>query len=952
MYGQKFVFIRDGKKTLDEMNRIESEARESLGNLVTAAENAVVAAEDAAEEAASNALTAIGPALEEAIGAAEAAAGAAETAVDASIETATYDAEADALVLTRSSGAEVTAPFNGVFMPSVLHDYSHGIPLGRLAPEGQQFDFTGTLNMREMLSAAIIAAQGRTILIPRNSTLFLDLTTPFTVPAAGMKLKGHDWTSVIRYYENSIGTHSGEPDDNGYFDIFSINESGPIWIENLKFEGPGLVNPTPYEGSIRILNGVNSGKVTLRRVWSDYSRAVAFWCQGPNGFDMEGCRISHTQRGGMQVRFARDHVRLVNNEFDSTRDDSININWNWNSRFGPITDDMSRSVEVLANTFFASGGIRVIGASQGRIADNIGRFTGTHMIAVGLPEDDAIPLGDMVIENNLGIDSLSEPLPYGHGSDYAFIRVRGTIPMAGALPAIPGKHDPGTGDYIDPEKYMTTPSAAGAPTPAGRRVIIRGNKYGRKHQPGDFLTHWFGFEAVINGHNGGMDTITPGEENLRPVGILLEGAIDGLEVYNNTIETVSHFLTWDFLGAPDDTSSAIIRNNRFADCSVSAFEYLSTGSAPPLRQDMTISYNVFDGDPRQKSAARAPGKIGAWISDTSNASVGQAFKAKRQLSGATLIGNSFANFARIADSSFSYFAVDNVLHGQPVVGSGYHADNRGIGAFPAVGDGWSWVIRESNPRAGSAYGVDLFRPPRTAQAMPASGLFVAGHYVRNTGSDRSVTGWYRATTGSDHVLGVDWIADRAPSGPGWLELTMDANSNPDAFTAAQMTIMDTATLTADRLLNLPAGTPAGTIARVRRAPGLAFNRNVRDGNTTISLLLMAAGQEAEFRSTGTAWSRWDVQAPAPIVSVTGTGNSVSATITAGISVVSDTAALLQSRNLMLNAAPAGTIIHYANETTGGFTRTLINPDSSVILATTAGQGARLYSTGTAWKLLP
>ena len=71
-----------------------------------------------------------------------------------------------------------------------------------------------------------------------------------------------------------------------------------------------------------------------------------------------------------------------------------------------------------------------------------------------------------------------------------------------------------------------------------------------------------------------------------------------------------------------------------------------------------------------------------------------------------------------------------------------------------------------------------FMPQFKAAAMPTSGNFNAGNYVANTapslktwqgstttsklhGVTYVVKGWVRVTTGSNHVLGTDWVEDRA-----------------------------------------------------------------------------------------------------------------------------------------------------------------------------------------------
>jgi hypothetical protein len=68
------------------------------------------------------------------------------------------------------------------------------------------------------------------------------------------------------------------------------------------------------------------------------------------------------------------------------------------------------------------------------------------------------------------------------------------------------------------------------------------------------------------------------------------------------------------------------------------------------------------------------------------------------------------------------------------------------------------VQADSNP-ASPTFGTALTMPPAAAAVPPASGTFVAGHFVRNSAAAQGPTvlqGWSRTTTGSGVAVGVDW----------------------------------------------------------------------------------------------------------------------------------------------------------------------------------------------------
>lgn len=64
--------------------------------------------------------------------------------------------------------------------------------------------------------------------------------------------------------------------------------------------------------------------------------------------------------------------------------------------------------------------------------------------------------------------------------------------------------------------------------------------------------------------------------------------------------------------------------------------------------------------------------------------------------------------------------------------------------------------KDCNPTS-ATYGQIQSVPTLTASAMPATGTFVRGHFVYNSGPDAAeYLGWIRLTTGTGNVLNTDW----------------------------------------------------------------------------------------------------------------------------------------------------------------------------------------------------
>jgi hypothetical protein len=94
-----------------------------------------------------------------------------------------------------------------------------------------------------------------------------------------------------------------------------------------------------------------------------------------------------------------------------------------------------------------------------------------------------------------------------------------------------------------------------------------------------------------------------------------------------------------------------------------------------------------------------------------------------------------------------------------VVGLGATAGNAGVGFIPQAGTTWRFV--ELNQSVTSASFDNLLQlATLDALAQPASGTWVQGHHVHNTGPALAggmlTLGWTRLTTGAGNVAGTDW----------------------------------------------------------------------------------------------------------------------------------------------------------------------------------------------------
>jgi hypothetical protein len=127
--------------------------------------------------------------------------------------------------------------------------------------------------------------------------------------------------------------------------------------------------------------------------------------------------------------------------------------------------------------------------------------------------------------------------------------------------------------------------------------------------------------------------------------------------------------------------------------------------------------------------------------------------------------NVFRNVNRISD----YFWVvpepkidfrNNIAECDPAVTGGFSTSNKGIGYIHMAGGRVIYRIMDSDPNS-ATYGDLKNNCPVEANAMPTTGTYVRGHFVKNNsynidGSGMVLLGWARLTTSVDHASGTDW----------------------------------------------------------------------------------------------------------------------------------------------------------------------------------------------------
>lgn len=186
------------------------------------------------------------------------------------------------------------------------------------------------------------------------------------------------------------------------------------------------------------------------------------------------------------------------------------------------------------------------------------------------------------------------------------------------------------------------------------------------------------------------------------------------------------------------------------------YDFLNFGisfQSASVAHRLIIERNLFDGDPYM--LGRGSGANGAWQSGTTLVIGCKA----NSTTGVLARGNRYRNVMAVDDGNAASWQYEgNWIYCNPAA-VGYSASNIGVGTVPAGGSRFAHIIEDCSP-ADATMGHALNMPVLSAAAMPSTGTFVAGAFVRNEApsvtSGFVLVGWVRLTTGSGNVSGTDW----------------------------------------------------------------------------------------------------------------------------------------------------------------------------------------------------
>ena len=380
----------------------------------------------------------------------------------------------------------------------------------------------------------------------------------------------------------------------------------------------------------------------------------------------------------------------------------------------------------------------------------------------GYSEGQDVTIDDVTMTNGIATQGPSgDPANFDpkdpHDTNLNYVIISAESPRAGNLTYIPGEN--GTSPY---QYTLNNSTSTSVPVPAWRTIKIVNSTMSRHFGATNTtaLPNWGSLGQGGITTSDGIYTPSLTENDLIAPGITVysPNIVRNLDIENNTFEGLSSAV---YLppGSSGHMSEFAFDRNRMIDTRYHCLDIEFGGM-----MDGEVNDNMCDGDPYMATGNR--GSIGNW--NNQNNLIGFYITTP----GLVYRRNSFQNVSQdtninTSDPTSGSLFEDNIDYADPVSIDSYNIYNGGIGYIHAAG--FKLIQMGTNPTDPS-YEKVLNVPVAAAPAMPTSGFWMPGEFVRNSAPSSSNTalGWLRVTVSNNgstypyaaptnNASGTDWI---------------------------------------------------------------------------------------------------------------------------------------------------------------------------------------------------
>jgi hypothetical protein len=615
---------------------------------------------------------------------------------------------------------------------------------------------TDDTNSFQLAIDAVLATGGGRIYIP-TGTYYFDGASPYLDPGAGGIVfygDGRDAT-IIKWAGSTNGNYVNnvnDPSSKALFKNLINTPKNSLLFEKITFEGLWV-------------NGRNGGGAAM---WLDFYdditiRDCSFIKCANICFDLHYLQSLHCE-DNLFTDNARDCIRcrdtpncfVTGNYILRNGDDAIALHIN----DATITTWPVRSQLIVKNNTITNGGvIKCLGGRRIVIEGNIFRFPNISAIQVLVSPsfgEGNVPLFDINVSNNIISDLIfvTSTTPSSVGTA---IVIGGTATRGSASTnnTIPGRYDSTGAKFIFPSDYVDVNTVNLANPVAPVNGVIVSNNIIRRTMPAVSAFSDYGFGRVNRVGTEYDPPIT--DVNLRQnSGISFQaGGLRNAIVSQNIIENYTNGVSFAAPTSDYDYTNVIVDSNVFTNCISRGVTF----SPSILNADVTISNNHFDLDPyRQNTNSNLNG--------TYNSNLPPQGVNAGNITGLTLKDNVFKNTCDpVAINNLTKInTINNILFCGSITALGFNTSNKGVGRILSPASGFKIHNIEADPTS-LDYGQTINTQYEGAAAMPTTGSWVIGAFVRNTlptvdANQMTITGWLRISTGSGNVAGTDWTVVR------------------------------------------------------------------------------------------------------------------------------------------------------------------------------------------------
>jgi hypothetical protein len=531
-------------------------------------------------------------------------------------------------------------------------------------------------------------------------------------------------------------------------DMLVANNTSNIAFENFKVEGTALtyLNETNQK---QCFTGSNIDGLRMNNVTITGTRFMATAFSYVKNGVFTNNRLSYCVRDGIRATNSNNIV-VANNMMSYVSDDAIALH-SLNTATIP-----GAGFVVTGNTLDACQGIKILGAKIAVVKDNIIRRATRGPIDIELSSsvEGTTPVFDIDVSNNQVIDAFGTS-----GTNYGILVASALGRTKAALAQQPGV-SVAPFDY----NYLNNLTVNGYVNVGMSGIKINNNSVTRTLGATAAYSNW-GYGQRFDRNTVGFfsdPAVTAADFQMH--GINVRAPVNGLQISGNVIRGMGTgfaaiILQTNGTSNVQDFSNAVISNNLIYDCPGAGIQLTDAGSGLGASQIYVVN-NTFDLDPFFRSASHNADNT--WTSAGSSPGITATLTI-----GIVTANNIFKNCGQTRLGSATE-AGPSIVYSD-FVGSGDNAGNKGVRSLPSAVN--NLIVPIDGDPTSATFGNVQNTVLTYSGSLPTTGRYVYGHRVLNVfningsaGSRYSITGWWRGTTGSGHVLNTDWIEMRTLTG--------------------------------------------------------------------------------------------------------------------------------------------------------------------------------------------